>query len=153
MSHPSSPDVPACCVRASVSVGANDTPYFRSGRGAPVVLLCDAPGEGEPPLVLALAARFRVVAPKIAARGDAFADWLRDFLDGLGLESACLVAVPSLSGETLRFAAEEPARVRAVVLLGGAAPEGAPAHPLLVHPLDEPAPTSAAIAPFIAAHA
>ena len=147
-------------VRCAVSAGSSDTDYVRAGRGEPpvVLLAAAAPPGGEPELVAPLAEHFRVVAPcavatQAAASDGRFVVWLRDFLDGIGLDAVAVVAEPGLTDAALRFAASDPSRVACVVLLGASAPE-ATGFPLLTHAPDAgAAATAAAIAPFIAAHA
>lgn len=141
------------CICASVCVGEQDTPYVRAGRGAPVVLLEEVAAEQGTPLVGALSAHFRVLAPRGVPTGDGFSPWLRGFLDGLGVESVTLVVGSPFAADALRFAAEEPTSVRSVVLLGQASTYASLARPLLLQPSDEAPRVTAAIAPFIALHA
>lgn len=83
-------------VEALVQAGGTETPYVRAGCGSVVVLLEAAAAEGS--LFDALAARFRVVAPRVpeplggkAGREGEAAAWLWEVLDGLGLERCGLV--------------------------------------------------------------
>lgn len=141
--------------RCRVSAGGVDTEYVRLGRGAPVLLLAAAEGEEPPALLAPLAARFRVIAPTTAdshaVSDERFSTWLRDFLDGLGVSAAGVVAEAGLGAAAFRFAAAEPARVLALALLGAAAPELAAAVPVLALP-DGAADLGAVLA-FLASHA
>ena len=136
--------------RATVHAGAHATVYLRAGQGEPVVLLCARPRR---PLLATLAARFRVIAPELPrhalppADGSPvpFSAWLRDFLDGLGVGRASVVAEERFALRTLNFALTDPTRVHRVALLfrdapdpalsAGALPDllGRAGHPLLVH--------------------
>jgi pimeloyl-ACP methyl ester carboxylesterase len=111
-----------------------------------------APG---PRLGDALAARCRTIRPELPAPGTAalaapgaaaaagaadpphaFADWLRDFLDGLGVEAAAVVAAPGYGLAALAFAGSDAERVARVLLLdaggaGGGAARAAAGVPVL----------------------
>jgi pimeloyl-ACP methyl ester carboxylesterase len=114
-------------VRAIVDTGVVSTPYTRAGAGRSVVLLATDTGAGAPrlaSLLAPLATHFRVFAPELpdALSADpealaAFSCWLRDFLDGLGVSRASLVASETLASRALRFAASHGGRVDRVVLL------------------------------------
>lgn len=109
--------------RAVLSAGGVETAYLRVGAGAPVVVLRAGAADGAAsPLVLALADRFRVLAPVppagLAGRGDdAFAAWLRDVLDGLGVDGATIVAEGAMAPPALAFALADPLRVRRIALV------------------------------------
>ena len=74
-------------IEAVVQSGSNETNYVRAGHGKAVVLLRSSttPLETDP-LFQQLAAENRVIVPDLgSAQGEAgFAEWLRDFVDGLG---------------------------------------------------------------------
>ena len=131
--------------RATVCAGATTTDYLRAGCG-PTVLLLGA--DVDSPLLSALAARFRVIAPLPAADRAPpapFSAWLRDFLDGLGVVGASVVAEEGWALRALRFALTDPTRVERIALLFRDAPDpalggdgchpellGCSGHPLLV---------------------
>ena len=58
----------------------------------------------------------RVFAPLVPTHVP-FAEWLRDFLDGLGLNDVKLVADTAIASRALEFAAGERLRVSSVSLL------------------------------------
>ena len=150
---PNQPIPGATAVRAAVDAGALTTSYLRAGGGAAVLLLRAPRRDGAAdPLFGALAERFRVIAPDACAPAPArdgvpdppFSSWLRDFLDGLGLTRASIVAEEELGLRALSFALSDPARVASLVLLFRDAPDpllpggdgadllGRSGHPLLV---------------------
>jgi len=110
--------------RATVYAGACATDYVRAGHGATVLLLTRQ--RAEHPLFGALASAFRVIAPELprhaaGLEGEAdslppFASWLRDFLDGLGIERVCLVVDELFALDALRFCLAEPTRVDCIVI-------------------------------------
>jgi hypothetical protein len=103
--------------RAVVWAGGVRTEYLRTGGGAVVVLLMgeyDGPGAME--LIELLASAFLVIAPSVP-RGVAFASWLSDVMDGLGIASACIVAETTFLADAERFAAAAEGRVHRVALL------------------------------------
>jgi pimeloyl-ACP methyl ester carboxylesterase len=109
-------------VEAEVHAGSARTPYLRAGSGPAVVLLHgSAEGVGVwVPWMSWLGARFCVLAPALPewkTGDDRFepracpADWLRDFLDGLGVESVRMLARGDSIGIAARFADAYPERV------------------------------------------
>lgn len=103
-------------VQAVLQTGAIETTYHRAGAGAPVLLLF-AEGLDDPVaarLFAALSGHFRVIAPVIPA-GVAFAPWLRDLIDGLGLDRPGLVSEESLASSSLQFTLGDPDRVAGFV--------------------------------------
>ena len=108
---------------AVLQVGAVETRYHRGGRGPALVLLM-AGGRAGPlggALFDALCARFRVVAPvpppEVGAAVPA-SRWLRDLLDGLGVERPLVVADEPLAGAVLAVMLAAPGRVGGAVALG-----------------------------------
>ena len=115
-------------VEAEVHAGGTRTRYLRAGAG-PTLLLLHGAGERAEVWTLwieRLASRFRVLAPdrrwrsrrrgplppgEAAARGT----WLRDFLDGLGVETVRIVASGEGAEIAERFAAKYPERVTALL--------------------------------------
>ena len=110
--------------RATVYAGPCATDYARAGHGATVLLLTRQ--HAEHPLFGALASAFRVIAPELPRHVTGrenevespppFVSWLRDFLDGLGIQRVSLVADELFALEALRFSLAEPTRVDCVVI-------------------------------------
>jgi len=76
-------------------VRANDRVmrYRRTGMGRAIVVLL--PGDAEPPwpeLIDALRLSFRVILPEPPVADSDIADWLADFLEGLGASNVRIVA-------------------------------------------------------------
>ena len=74
-------------IEAVVQVGARATPYLRCGRGRSVlVLAADRPGRQR--LVERLAVSYRVIAPEPPPPDEpaVFQQWVRELIEGLGLE-------------------------------------------------------------------
>jgi hypothetical protein len=99
-----------------------ETRYTRLGCGTPVVMLRAARADVEhDDWVLRLGERFRVLVPVLPAAVDPqveqqFAVWLRDLLDGIGVERAHLVAEPALAGPVAAFARSDGLRVHRVAV-------------------------------------
>lgn len=142
--------------RAAVDAGAVTTYYARLGSGEPILVL-GSEGAGDSLgsfLLVPLAARFRVIAPEplvkcgkvtLALPGSdgapAFSTWLRDFLDGLGVEQVGIVAEGKLAIPSLCFALSDPGRVERLVLLYPHAPEPTPVESVIgeiLHPCGTP---------------
>ena len=105
--------------RAVVSARGVDTHYLRAGSGEAVVLLTQDHGDdGAYAAFASLARNARVIAPYVPAKLP-FGEWLRDFLDGLGLTSVTLVADAPMSSRACDYAALDPMRVSKVSLLPG----------------------------------
>ncbi|HEV2148336.1 MAG TPA: hypothetical protein VGR37_13105 [Longimicrobiaceae bacterium] len=116
-------------VQAVVLAGTSRIPYRRAGSGEHVLLLQGAAQGGDaPPLLAAVARRFRVFVPELPGDGrpgDApLAARLRGFLDGAGLRRVHLVADEASAAEALWLALSEPERVHrlAIVLAENADP-------------------------------
>lgn len=120
-------------VEAVVQTGPVETKYVRAGKGAPVLLLLDerAVTAVVSQLLEALTAEFRLLLPAIdgdlvlnAPDGHAaFCSWLRDFMDGLGVDRFALIATAHYSAAVAAFMSTDPERIDRVVLLGaGGAP-------------------------------
>jgi hypothetical protein len=77
-------------IEAYVQAGSVETSYLRAGCGAPLILLTHRSAAEliEDPLVHALSARFRLIVPLLPPVGVDAGGWLRDVMDGLGLEEA-----------------------------------------------------------------
>jgi pimeloyl-ACP methyl ester carboxylesterase len=118
-------------IHAIVQTARSETVYRRAGEGAPVLLLEErSGGEDADGVFAALAAGYRVVAPvasvapdgvRCAAGVDAVdaVAWLRDLIDGLGLDRPIVVADAAFAGHATELALVDPHRVRRLVLLSG----------------------------------
>jgi hypothetical protein len=90
-------------VEAEVQVGAAATRYLRAGRGARVAVVLAHDDATRLRLIERFAACCRVVAPVLpegaatAWPALAAAHWLRDIVEGLGLERPTVVLAPALS--------------------------------------------------------
>ena len=120
---------------ATACADGRETPYRRAGHGDPVVLLAVPESPTAPPLFEALAQRHRVYSPKIPAQLAAtesprcrttFAEWLRGFLDALGVTRASIVADEHAGAAAVGFALLEHYRIARVVLVLTAAAGDAP---------------------------
>jgi hypothetical protein len=77
--------------RAIVCAAGIDTPYVRAGRGeAMVIVAADVDARDVQQMIVDLAEHFLVLAaaPAVTEDGRAFEQWLRNFLDGLGVNTA-----------------------------------------------------------------
>jgi hypothetical protein len=125
---------PPSVAEALVQVGATETRYYRAGRGTPVLVLSRAPSAGSrAPLFAELSRHHCAIAPELprtpgdgavgAPSGDVAA-WLRDVIDGLGLERPGLVVDEELALDALELALGDPERVRDLVVLRGGSAGG-----------------------------
>lgn len=120
------PPAPAV-VEALVQVGTTETRYYRAGRGTPVLVLSRGPAGSAPtPLFAELSRHHCAIAPELpappggGAEGAPSADaveWLRDVIDGLGLERPGLVVDEGLALDALELALGDPERVGDLVVL------------------------------------
>ena len=121
------PDAPAgieSVTHAVLTAGGIDTTYARCGSGEPLLLLSERGDPASDDLARALAARFRVIIPTVDVSRDRWtprqcAAWLRDLLDGLGIESAFIVAAEGMASSALSFAGSDPLRVRRLAVVDG----------------------------------
>jgi hypothetical protein len=130
--------VPVPAVWAQVRIRDQTMRYRRRGAGRPVVLLDDGADTGWPalggPLDGApgdlLAAHFRTIRPELPAAAPlALATWLRDFLDGIGVDAPALVALGCHARVALALARTDADRVaRVLVVTEGAAADGGADH-------------------------
>ena len=93
------------------------TRYRRSGAGRALLLL----GSNElwPELLDALHEAFRLIVPEVPPQGADAADWLADFMEGLGMPNVCVVASDELALPALELArrcADQFARVVVVTV-------------------------------------
>lgn len=103
-------------VEAVLQTGAIETVYHRAGRG-PAVILLFAEALADPVaarLFAGLSEHFRVIVPVLPG-GVPFAPWLRDLIDGLGLDRPGLISEEDLADSSLRFSLEETERVAGFV--------------------------------------
>lgn len=100
--------------------------YRRAGSGRPLLLLRSS-GESHPlwsELDAALIGGFRVLTPDVPSAGVDVAAWLRDFLEGIGVERVIVVASDALCIAALEMALLGADQVERMVLVpAGAASE------------------------------
>lgn len=106
-------------VEAVVQAGRVETAYVRAGHGLPVLLLVEgsAGSVAEGALFRALAASFRVIAPSLvdSLRSEeaprdgehSIIAWLRDVIEGLGLDRPHLVVSGEMAHRLLDFLGTE----------------------------------------------
>ena len=120
--------------RNTVLAGAVRTVYLAAGQGEPLVLLHGASSSGITwyPVIAALAAHYRVLAPDMVGHGETdrpdgaydrqyYSAWLAGFFDGIGLDSAHVMGHSLGGAVALQFALQFPERVRRLVLVDAAA--------------------------------
>jgi pimeloyl-ACP methyl ester carboxylesterase len=107
---------------AVLVTGAIETHYRRAGNGRPLLLLlpCNSADSAGKQLFEGLATRCRVIAP-VQPPGVPFSDWLRDLIDGLGLDRPYLIVDTSIAEVARGFAQVEDERVGGVVAVDPAA--------------------------------
>jgi pimeloyl-ACP methyl ester carboxylesterase len=104
-------------VEAVVQAHGVETHYVRAGRG-PAVLLLRAGGSGSTdPLFVHLATDFRVIAPVIPDV-PSLAAWIRDVIDGLGLDRPSIVADAVLARRAVLVVLADEERARHVAVVG-----------------------------------
>jgi hypothetical protein len=90
---PNPPAVPIPATWAEVRTHDRVIRYQRSGAGQPVVaLVCPDSEALWPELIDTLGARGRLIVPEPPPRDTGIGSWLADFLEGLGLAGATLIA-------------------------------------------------------------
>lgn len=104
-------------IEAVVHAGGAATPYVRAGEGEVVVLLRAVPCAviAGSPFFLRMAARRRVIG--VTAPPGADVRWLRDLIEGLGLDRPELMGERRLARLLLEFAEAHPERASWVTLL------------------------------------
>jgi pimeloyl-ACP methyl ester carboxylesterase len=118
--HGAAPILLPQAVEATVQTSSAETRYRRLGRGPTVLLLCAGGIEGAAGALLAasLAERFRVIVPHPPAEPHPpVTRWLRELIDGLGLDRPRLVADEALGVAALGFALLDPERVDRLALV------------------------------------
>ena len=108
---------------AEVRVGEHVTRYVRRGTGPSVVLL-GADAESNPvwsPLVESLSTSHRLVVPQMPPECVDSSEWLRGFIEGIGLTSVVMIAGGALADAALELATTDDFTVRRLVLLPSAA--------------------------------
>jgi pimeloyl-ACP methyl ester carboxylesterase len=156
------PGMTTPCHQAVLVTGATETHYRRAGAGRPLLLLfpCGPADSLGNQLLERLATHCRVIAP-VRPVGVPLSRWLRDLIDGLGLDRPYLVADQSIAGVALGFALMEHERVGGVVAVCRDYPDPLrpaaledrlvqSAHRLLVVPLDPAADASTAAVQILA---
>jgi pimeloyl-ACP methyl ester carboxylesterase len=96
--------------------------YHRAGAGRPIVLLRAAEGRESiwPELDAQLVARYRVFTPELPPDCGDVAGWMKDFLEGVGLDRVLLVAADPCCLAALELALLGPEQIERLVLV----PEG-----------------------------
>lgn len=132
-------------VEAVLQTGVTETPYFRAGKGSPVLLLFAEALEDSlgAELFERISERFRVLAPvppagvgarrtsEIGSVAIPVSKWLRDLIDGLGLVRPSVVVDEALAGALLGFFLMDRERVgRVVVVFRDHADPASPTCPL-----------------------
>ena len=119
--------------RRWVDAGGINTHYLESGIGYPLVLMHGG-GAGAIQwyrVIPALAEAFRVIVPDVVGYGETdkprarydrtyFAEWMKAFTNGLGLERFHLVAASQSGPAALQFAVEHESRINHLVLVDSA---------------------------------
>jgi hypothetical protein len=104
---------------AEVRVGEHVTRYVRRGTGPSVVLL-GADAEANPiwsPLVESLSTSHRLVVPQMPLECVDSSEWLRGFIEGIGLTSVVMIAGGALADAALELATADDFTVRKLVLV------------------------------------
>jgi hypothetical protein len=104
---------------AEVRVGEHVTRYVRRGSGPSVVLLC-AEAESSPvwkSLVEWLGSSYRITVPQAPSDGTDASEWLRGFIEGLGLSAFVLFAGAEFRAAALDLASADDLTVHKLVLL------------------------------------
>ena len=104
---------------AEVRVGEHVTRYVRRGSGPSVVLL-SAESESTPmwrSLVEWLGSNYRITIPQAPSDGAGRTEWLRGFIEGLGLSAFILVASAEFRAAALDLATADDPTVHKLVLL------------------------------------
>lgn len=124
-----SPSAPGPLTQAVIHAGGVETPYLRGGRGPTLLFLGpDRPCREADADLQALAESFRVIAPlrpPPAGPRDG-ARWIRDIIDGLGLERPVVVAHAGHEPLLFRVLRRDPERVRLCVLVPSPCPTDPP---------------------------
>ncbi len=108
---------------AEVRVGEHVTRYVRRGSG-PSVLLLAADAESNPvwgPLVENLSGTHRLVVPQLPSKCVDATEWLRGFIEGIGLTAVLMIAAGMLNDPALELTTTDDFTVRKLVLLSGGA--------------------------------
>lgn len=104
---------------AEVRVGEHVTRYVRRGSGPSVVLLGAEPGSSRlwGLLVDLLGSSYRMTIPRAPSDGADASEWLRGFIEGLGLSSFVLFAGAAFRAAALDLASADDFTVHKLVLL------------------------------------
>ncbi|CAG9295036.1 alpha/beta fold hydrolase [Celerinatantimonas diazotrophica] len=120
--------------QTNVLAGSVSTAYLSAGTGCPVICLHGG-GAGAItwyPAIASLAQHFRVIAPDIVGYGESdkpdasydktyFANWLKQFLDALGVAKAHIVGSSQGGAIALQFTLDHPEMVDKLVLVDSGA--------------------------------
>ena len=117
-------------ISETVETGQWSTNYFETGNGEPIVFIHGLVGGGISwlPVVCGLSFECRSVLPDILGCGrsdkpnmeysiDTFSEWLREFLNALGIAKATLVGISLGGAIATQFAHDKPDRVDKLVLV------------------------------------
>jgi len=110
---------------AEVRVGEHVTRYVRRGSGPSVVLL-GAKAESSliwRSLVQRLGSNYRITIPQAPSDGVDPSEWLRGFIEGLGLTAFVLIAAAELRAAALDLASADDFTVQKLVLLPDQGPQ------------------------------
>lgn len=119
--------------RRWIAVSGINTHYLIAGSGYPLLLMHGG-GAGAIQwyrVIPTLARTFQIIAPDVVGYGETdkpnaaydrtyFAEWLRDFTNGLGLQRFHLIAASQSGPAALQFALEHESRVDALVMVDSA---------------------------------
>jgi len=104
---------------AEVRVGEHVTRYVRRGSGPSVVLLGAEP-KSSPiwrSLVERLGPNYRITIPQAPSDGTDIGEWLRGFIEGLGLSAFILIAAAEFHAAALDLASADDFTVQKLLLL------------------------------------
>jgi pimeloyl-ACP methyl ester carboxylesterase len=95
--------------------------YHRAGVGRPLVLLRTAAGPDSlwPELEAHFVGRFRVFTPELPPDCDDVAAWVKDFLEGVGLDRVAVIAADPCCLSALELALLGPDQIERLVLVPG----------------------------------
>ncbi len=107
------------CPYAEVRVGEHVTRYVRRGTG-PSVVLVGADAKANPvvcPLIERLAPNHRLIVPQPPSTASDLTDWLRGFIEGIGLTQIVVVAGEPSADAAAELATLDDFTIRKLVLL------------------------------------
>ena len=116
-----SSSIPPASTLAEVRAHDQVMRYHRAGAGRPLVLLRAAADRDSiwPELDAHLVARFRVFTPELPPDCGDVAGWMKDFLEGVGLDRVLLIAAEPCCLAALELALLGPDQIERLVLVPG----------------------------------